>query len=112
MKTIQELERLRTHQDWAETINKQLGYYEDNLADYSYLIKAFVKNGGSLTGEGIGNLYFSAEKLYLTPDWLEQNVHHEVILKHKYMTRQNLIDTIEGVKKFHQDSPYLKQLEQ
>lgn len=71
-----------------------------------------MKRGGLLTGEGIANLYYSAWKLNLSPQWLETNVHHEITSKLNYMTRHNLIDTIAGIKKYHKDSPYLSKLEQ
>ena len=65
-----------------------------------------------MTGEGIANTYYCASKLNLTTEWLEQNIHHEIPNKIKFMSRTNLKDTLEGLKQFHNGSPYLKELEQ
>jgi len=112
VKTIEELENLKSHQNYAEEIENELEFLHGHLDNYSAKIAVFVKRGGLLTGEGIANLYYSAWMLNLSPQWLEENVHHEITSKLNYMTRQNLIDTITGVKKYHKDSPYLSKLEQ
>ena len=65
-----------------------------------------------LTGEGIANLYYSAEQFGLSSEWLENNVHHEIPAKYQYMTRANLVDTLQGLKQFHKNSPYLSLVEQ
>ena len=53
-----------------------------------------------------------AEHFGLNSEWLEKNVHHSIPTKLTYMTRDNLIDTITGVKKYHPGSPYLSALEE
>lgn len=72
----------------------------------------FVERRGLLTADGIANVYFCAETFGFTPEWLESNIHHDIPTKVKYMSKQNIIDTIAGVKKFHPDSSYLKLLEE
>ena len=60
-----------------------------------------------MTGEGIANTYFVAEELNLGEEWLEKYVHHHVPNKYRFMTRGNLVDTLNGLKKYHKDSPYV-----
>ena len=74
--------------------------------------RGFIQRGGLLTGEGIANTYFCASKLKLSSEWLEENIHHEIPSKIKFMNRTNLKDTLEGLKQFHSNSPYLKEIEQ
>jgi len=65
-----------------------------------------------LTGEGIANIYYAANSLNLTAEWLEKNVHNEIPTKIKYMSRSNLVDTLAGLKKFHPSSPHIAAVEQ
>jgi hypothetical protein len=65
-----------------------------------------------LTGEGIANVYYCASWLNLSEEWLEKHIHHEIPSKIQYMSRSNLKDTLEGLKKIHSNSPYLKAVEQ
>lgn len=65
-----------------------------------------------MTGEGIANTYYCASWLNLSGEWLESSIHHEIPRKIKFMSRSNLKDTLDGIKKFHSDSPYLKDIEQ
>jgi len=74
-------------------------------------VREFIVKGGLLTGEGIGNTYYAAEKFGLSGEWLDQNVHHSIPLKLKFMARDNLVDTLSGVRKYHQGSPYIAALE-
>lgn len=65
-----------------------------------------------MTGEGIANTYHCASKLNLSSEWLEKYLHHDIPSKVKYMNRTNLKDVLEGLKKFHSNSPYLSSVEQ
>ena len=60
-----------------------------------------------LTGEAIANVYFVAESLNISSEWLEKYVHNDIAFKYKYMSRQNLIDVQAGLEKHHKNSPYL-----
>ena len=67
---------------------------------YAKFIYRFVTQGGLLTGEGIANLYYSAESLQLSPKLLEDYVHRDIPSKYKFMSRQNLEDLAAGLQKY------------
>lgn len=74
---------------------------------YAKFITRFVTQGGLLTGEGIANLYYSAESLQLSPKILEEYVHRDIPSKYKFMSRQNLEDLAAGLQKYQPTSPFL-----
>lgn len=112
VKTINELQSHTGSANYSKLVDNELNYLNAQKTNYAEKIKLFVHKKGLLTGEGIGNTYFAAETLGLTAEWLKNNVHPFIPSKIKLMTRDNLIDTLEGVKKYHSNSPYIAKLEQ
>lgn len=110
--TIRVLYPHATHPSYAKLVQSELAYLEGYTGKYAEAISKFVTQGGLLTGEGIANVYFAAEELRLSPEWLQQYVHPDIPLKYKWMSRQNLVDLVAGLEKYHKDSPYLAQVKQ
>jgi hypothetical protein len=110
--TISLLSPHATNPSYAKLVKSELAYLEGYTGKYAQAISKFVTQGGLLTGEGIANVYFAAEALHLSPEWLQQYVHPDIPLKYQWMSRQNLQDVVAGLEKYHKDSPYLAQLKQ
>lgn len=111
LKTIEEFEQLSGSQtSYAKLIEEELAFLNKRKDEYSEKVNSYVSKGGLLTGEGIANLYYSADRLKLSAEWLEQNIHHEVPKKFRFMSKSNLEDTIAGLSKYHKESPYLQQV--
>ncbi len=75
-------------------------------------MRKYVENGGYLTAEAIANVYYAADSLEYSSEWLLNNVHNQIPNKMRLMSRLNLTDTINGIKKHHSSSVYLQELEQ
>lgn len=110
--TIQLLSPHVTNPSYAKLVLSELAYLEGYAGKYAEAINKFVTQGGLLTGEGIANVYFAAETLHFSADWLQQYVHPDIPLKYKLMSRQNLEDVVVGLEKYHNESPYLTQVKQ
>jgi hypothetical protein len=106
------IEELQIHQSGSHNklIESELAFLNAQRSNYTEKVKLFVQKQGLLTGEGIANLYYGAEKLGLSAEWLEKFVHSEVPKKCQNMTRANLVDTLQGLKKYHPSSPYISQV--
>lgn len=96
----------------GKLVNSEIEFLEEHRQRYTDKVREFIEKGGLLTGEGIANTYYCASWLNLSSEWLEKCVHHEIPNKLKFMSRTNLKDTLEGLRKFHSNSPYLKDIEQ
>ncbi len=53
-----------------------------------------MESNGSLTAEGIANLYAVAAELDLSNNWLQSYVQNEIANKAKYMSKSNLRDIL------------------
>jgi len=78
-------------------VKSELDFLHRQTAIYADAITRFVSQGGLLTGEGIANVYFAAEDLNLSPEWLEKYVHGDIAQKYRWMSRQNLADVVAGL---------------
>lgn len=74
--TILALEPHAANPTYEKLVKKELAFLQLKVKNYSEAIAKFVSQGGLLTGEGIANIYFAADRLNLSAEWLEKNVHH------------------------------------
>lgn len=110
LRTVQTLESHANHPSYQKLVESELVFLNSQNQKYAEAVTKYVSQGGLLTGEAIANVYFAAEWLKISPEWLDQYVHHDVPLKYKFMSRQNLQDVVAGLEKYHKSSPYLSQL--
>lgn len=97
VRTIQVLEPHLANPNYEKVVRCELEDLQAYRETSAKLITRFVTQGGLLTGEGIANLYYSAESLQLSPKLLEEYVHRDIPSKYKFMSRQNLEDTVAGL---------------
>jgi hypothetical protein len=87
LKTIHTLESHAANPTYEKLVKSELAYLNTYAAKYADAITKFVSQGGLLTGEGIANVYFAADALKIPAEWLEKNVHDDIPLKYRWMSR-------------------------
>lgn len=97
LKTIRTIRRHAHEANYEKLVKSELDFLHRQTAIYADAITRFVSQGGLLTGEGIANVYFAAEDLNLSPEWLEKYVHGDIAQKYRWMSRQNLVDVVAGL---------------
>ena len=110
--TIRTLERHASEANYQQLVKSELDYLHRQTDRYADAITRFVSQGGLLTGEGIANLYYAAQTFNLSPEWLDRYVHNDIPHKYRWMSRQNLLDVVTGLEKYHKNSPYLAAVKQ
>lgn len=82
---------------YKEEIQSELSYLEKCKDQYKITVKKYVESAGTLTAEGIANLYAAGEELGLSKEWLQKNVEAEIPNKAKYMSKKNLNDVLQAL---------------
>lgn len=91
------MEANQSNQAYEGLVRSELEALYYSRENYTESIVRYISRNGPLTAEAIANVYFAADKLKLTPEWLQENIHSSIPAKLSYMSKQNLVDLISGL---------------